>query len=229
MDYKILDREFRDYTAEQKYPFSDRASLSSVNGMFINPSTFLDIILYIPETVVMPVYLHSVEDYGDGEAKAVFNDSVGAEVANCVLSSSSDNAVLYSSGIESGAIVYNKVEIRKIINAAHGFPLVFGPNLPIQLDRCFCYTPNNISGVGLYDDVTLSGDVYILGANGVFFTEDGDSLRINLLGEEPVTGSPVLSVNGVSRKHIWVAAHPNSGVKVETGTNGIKLRSIKDG
>jgi len=236
MDYKILDREFRDYSAELKYPFSDRAVLGSTAGLAVPAGAFIDALLYVPGSVELPIYLSSMRQTDDLDIAIVeFRDTFGSFVADCLVDLSSDYGIIYRYGIEAGSLVYDPTIIRQLVHATHGDSLSFGSNLPIQTGRCFMYAPPYISGVKDSSVGNLAGtvhkeDIFIVAANGVHFEVDGgDTVLIHLLGEEPPVDKPVLSINGVAREHMWIASRPDSGVKVETINNGIRFRSILDG
>ena len=234
MDYKIIDREFRDYTAELKYPFSDKATLGSSDGTVVPAGAFIDALLYIPSSVKLPIYLSSMWAAIDADVTYVeFMDSSSEIVATCFIDLNRDNAVLTWLGTEAGSITYDPVIMGQLVHATHGKPISFGTNLPIQTGRCFRYEPTHMLGIkDTYVDDTggkvHKDDVYIVAASGVHFSTDGPAVNINLLGEDPPKNSPVLSVNGIGRDHLWFAAVPDSGVKVETIPNGIKFRSILD-
>ena len=236
MDCKVLDREFRDYTSELKYPFSDKAVLSSLSGFALPPSVFLDMVVYVPEDVALPVYLSAVYGTDDREKATVELKSAGNDkLAEFVIDTSSDHCDIIRNGGCAGSVVYNPAEASSLIYAAAAGGIFFGTNLPLQTGRCFTYSPDYITGVKassvLDSGGVVTGDVYILAASGAAFEEDPDnpgSFFLNVYGEDPATGMPVLSVNGIKRQHLWVVSPPDSGIKTETIEHGIKIRSILD-
>ena len=235
MDYVVLDREYRDYMAELKYPFSDNASMCSSSGVQIPPNTFLDLIIYTPIEVNMPIYLASINKHKDDDCAVLkFRDAFDTFVASCVVKVGDDSSMLYRDGIEAGSIVYDPLAIKPVIYASKRDTILFGVGMPVQTGRCFSYKKGMIAVVkcGMSSG---SGDVhkehvYIVAANGVHFEEEtpGGPVSINLYGEEPLAKKPVKSINGIVHDHMWFAAHPNSGVKVETINNGVRYRSITD-
>jgi hypothetical protein len=238
MDYKVLDREFRDYTAELKYPFSDNAVLGALSGLSVPAEAFLDIVLYVPEDIELPVYVSSMRKTDDRE-KAIleFRDSFDNYVAEVIIDLGTDSAMVYRQGIDAGAVVYNSAYMRQLVYGSHRADLFFGNNLPVMTGRCFSYKPPHMIGikdsaVGDTETGTVHRDtIYLVGANGIHFeddTEDAGAVTINMLGEESPATNPLVSINGIAVEHFWIAAHPESEVKVETIKNGIKIRSIID-
>lgn len=238
MDYRVIDREFRDYTAELKYPFSDNAVMGSTAGMMLPAGCFLDMILYIPEKLEPPLFLDSVlAGSAEGTADLIIRDVYGEEAAVCTVDpENADTAFFRHKGLEAGCVVYDKQLMRNLVRAARMHPVEFGSNLPVQPGRCFTYRTSYMMGLkdspaGDRGGTVHTGDVYIVAANGVNFREDAENpgtFFVDLYGEDLERDKFISSVNGVSREHMWFAAHPNSGVKIETESKGIKFRSIKD-
>lgn len=238
MDYKILDREFRDYTKELKYPFSDEAIMGSVAGLPLSSDTFLDIIVYSSEDVKLPFYLSSVRQSEDTFVMEI-RDANDVHVAEgsilCTEEEWCDNVTLYKNKTEAGNIVYDRTIIKQLMKTAAQGPILFGNNLPIQVSRCYIYKSNSMTGIRIPDGSILKDTVVILASEGVTFEleedENGDKSKdkvyLNLYGEDP-DDRLVREINGIKREQIWFAAHPNSGVKIETISNGVKFRSIID-
>lgn len=237
MDYKILDREFRDYSSELKYPFSDNAILGDVSGLVVPSGAFLDILLYVPEDIQFPVFLAEMRETEDGnKMKVEFKDAYDNYIADATMDLDEDNVIIRRFDTEAGSIVYNPKLISQLVHATHGNPIFFGTNLPIQIGRCFTYRSPAMTGIK-DTSVSKGGEthrdkVFLVAANGVHFEVDPDdtgAVLVHLLGEEPSVDRPVLSIKQLAREHMWLAAHPNSGFKVETIKHGIRFRSILDG
>ena len=231
-DYRVLDREFRDYTAELKYPFSDDAVLGALDGLTVPASLFLDALLYLPSSVNMPIYLSEiVEGDDENEAFAVFRDDLDIEVARCVLRMGEDSSMITRNGVEAGTVVYDGTAVGQLVRASHGYSLFFGRNLPICQGRCLLYDPKGLTAITADGAAAYRGVVFVAAASGMRFDEDPDdqfSVRLHMLGEEPPESRPVLSINSLGRDKMWFAAAPNSGVKIETVENGLKFWSIAD-
>lgn len=229
MNYKILDREFRDYTKELKYPFSDEAVMGSSDGLPLASDVFLDIIVYSAEEVELPFYLSSIRQTTSSFVIEI-SDSGGRSVAEAVIDDDTDldNATLYKDGLEAGSIVYDLLLINQLRSIATQGPLLFGNNLPILVSRCHVYKTQHMTGVRTPDGSVRRGSVFIVAAGGVSFGEDDHGNKtLNLYGEDP-SDRLVREINGIKREQYWFAAHPNSGIKIETISNGLKFRSIID-
>lgn len=226
MDYRILDREFRDYTKELKYPFSDNAIMGTSDGMAISSDIFLDILIYVPGDYSLPFFLSSIRQ-ASGKTVIEIKDNSGTVVTESVLDMDHDSSNFYTNGVEAGSIVYNKDAVRQLVRTATKGPVLFGDNLPIQTGRCFTYEPYALTGIKTPNGALKKKEVYIVAAGGVSFAENNGAVSINLYGED-LDDLVVKSVNGIARKQIWFAAHPNSGVKIETKSKAIKFRSIID-
>jgi hypothetical protein len=238
MDYKILDREFRDYKAELKYPFSDQAVLGALSGLSVPAEAFLDMTIYIPEEVELPIFVSNMRKTDDRE-KAVmeFRDSFDNYAAEAIIDLGSDFAVITLQSIDAGAVVYNPAYMRQLVYGCHGGDLFFGSNLPVMISRCFSYKPPHMFGIkdsssrDIQTGEVSRDTVYLVGADGVHFEDDVDdagAVTINLLGEENPNTNPLISINGIAAEHFWLAAHPESDVKVETINSGVKIRSVID-
>ena len=226
MEYKVLDREFRDYTEELKYPFSDNAVMGASDGMAMPSDVFLDILLYVSGNYELPFFLSSIRQTATGTVIEI-KDNSDNTVAECPLDLSKDYSTFFSSGMEAGTVVYSPDSIKQLVRTSSKGAVLFGRNLPIQTGRCFTYEPNALTGVRTQNGELKREEVHIVAAGGVSFAESDGTVYINLYGEDPDDAN-VTSVNGISRKQLWFAAHPNSGVKIETDDSGIKFRSIID-
>lgn len=236
MDYRILDREFRDYSSELKYPFADNAVMAGLSGIAVTSGAFLDMMVTAASPASMPFYVGTISRAGESDtATMTVRDASGTIIASGIVSTGSDSADLSFRGLPAGVVVYDPAEMGKLIAASKGSDLDFGNNLPLMAGRCFVYDPPCLQGIApgssLGSEEALGGAVYLVAAGGVHFEEDPSdpgTYLVHLLGEEPPANRPVRSINGISRDHLWFAAHPNSSVKIETVPNGMRLRSIVD-
>lgn len=227
----ILNRELRDWSAETLYPFEDSASMTGSQGVKIPPSMFLDGLVYSLQDRVLPFYIYSMDGTkGDeSEMEIVIRDKANREVCRGILNVSEDTAYLYDSyGRLSGTLVYNPEEAKKVVYLLQGKTSVFSStDLPLLCGRCFVTTSKGLSIIKGGGE-SFSPDVCIVAANGIHFTEDSGTVYIHMLGEEPLVNKPIKTINGRAMQHMWLAAHPNSAVKVETKGSGLKIWKISD-
>lgn len=227
----ILNREFRDYSAETMYPFEDSARMGNAEGVVVPPALFLDALIFSLSDVTLPFYIYAIDGTKGSETEAglVIKDKTNQTVCQGLMTTTSDTAYLYDSyGRLAGTMLYSISEAGKMIHQAMGKTILFSnTDLPLLCGRCFVTRSRGLSIVS-GGGGNFSQDVYLVAANGVHFTQDSGVVYVHLLGEEPLTKRPIRTVNGESIKHMWLAAHPNSAVKVETKNSGIKIWNIKD-
>jgi hypothetical protein len=227
----ILNREFRDYSAEALYPFEDSARMTNTEGVTIPSSLFLDMIVYSLLDRELPFYLYSIDGKmgTEEEVGLTVRDRNNREVCSGIMGYVEDTAYLYDEyGRLSATVVYDKAEAENLIHRVKGKTVYYSnADLPLLCGRCFVTRPKGLSIVqGGGEDFTQ--DVYIVAANGIHFTQVGGRVYINMLGEESLLKKPIRTVNGRNMKHVWLAAHPNSAVKVETKAGKLKIWKIND-
>jgi hypothetical protein len=227
----ILNREFRDYSAESMYPFEDSARMSNTDGVIIPNTLFLDALVFSLLDVSLPFYVYAIDGTkgSETEAEIVVKDKKNQIVCRGLMSSTQDTAYLYDTyGRLAGTVVYSLEEGSNMIHKAQGKTFIFSStDLPLICGRCFVTRAKGLSVVSGGGE-SLSQDVYLVGANGIHFTSESGKIYVHMLGEEAITKKPIKTVNGYPIKHLWLAAHPNSAVKVETKSGTLKLWNIKD-
>jgi hypothetical protein len=227
----IINREFRDYAAESVYPFEDTARMTNANGVTLPPSLFLDALIYSLLDRELPFHLHSITGTTGNEQEVGLDirDKNGKTVCTGTMGYVEDTVYLYDEfGRLSGTMVYNKEESEKLIHRMLGKTAFYtSTDLPLICGRCFVTKASGLSVI-LGGGESFSSDVYLVAANGIHFTLDGDRVYIHMLGEEALVDKPIKTINGAPVKHLWLAAHPNSAVKVETKAGGLKIWKISD-
>lgn len=236
MKHSILNQEFRDQTSSSRYPFQDSATMINDIGTKVPDSIFLDMLVSSMLDRDLPFYVSSIDaSFGEErQARMTIKDSKGREVCHCLLDPGTDLAPkdtcqMYDSYDRlAGTVVYNPDELLSLIRGMRGTLQTFSSRqLPLLAERCFVFRLpglSTISGGGS----SWAGRALIVAARGVHFTDDGGKVQVHLLGEESTTNRPVKSINGIERSHIWMAANPDSAVKVETRSGDIKIWKITD-
>jgi len=223
----IQDQEFRDYSAPMLYPFADNAVLGDNKGIIISSNTFIDILIYTYTDLKLPIYLTRCIYINETKMQIEFTDSRNILIANTIvdIGEGKDSSIITSNEITAGVLVYDSIEIESLLDATKNVGSVyFGKNLPIIASKCIQYTPKALFSI----NNKKASDIYIRAAKGVKFTKEGDSVLIHLLGEEPVKKPMVYTINGYSYDHLWLAAHPNSSVKIGVVNKELHMRCICD-
>jgi hypothetical protein len=229
----ILNREFRDYAAETLYPFEDGATMTGSTGFVIVPSLFLDAVVYSLLDRVLPMYVYAI-DGTMGNSKQVgiiINDKQDRAVCSGLMGTTSDTVYLYDEfGRLSGTMVVDITEAEKVVYALQGKKATFDSGgLPLLCGRCFVSRSQGLSVIKAFGE-SFSDKVYLVAASGIHFTNSGGVVYVHMLGEEPAGGRrPIKSVNGIVTKQLWIAARPESAMKVETTSSSIKFSKITDG
>ena len=237
MKHTIINREFRDYTSESMYPFSDLATLINDQGVIIVPEVFLDALIYSVEDVEQPFYLAELRGtLGEqGQMGVVIRDNNNVEVCTGIIDAGTysvplDTCYLYDSFDRvAGTLVYDPEHMAQLIRRVDVFDFTYSKSqTPFLAERVYVTRSGGLSVVKAAGN-TFPNNLTIVGANGVHFTESGGAVYFNLLGEEKVAGNrPVKTINSVELKNVWLAAHTESAVKVETLADSIKIRKISD-
>ena len=238
LPHTILNEEYRDMTVKSVYPFLDSATLT--NGyLAISERTFIDILIYVSGDFTAPFYISALNGLAgtDDEAQLVISDYNGNEVGFAMLDKNKDTCYIKQGGsIQAGVIVYNKDEMIKLLGELGRSRMVFtSGQTALAAGQCFCMKPGNTLAVA-GDDKSWTGDVEILADGGVTFdtridSESGDTVvSVNLYGESVVHPNAILSINGIvfPEGHVWLAAHPDSNLRVLTTVEDIEVINKKD-
>ena len=246
MKYTILNNEFRDQTAECRYPFQDLALLVNDQGIKISDEIFLDMLVTSLLDRELPFYLAELDGTFGNETqmKIVIKDKNNRDVCSSLVDPGTDidpidSAYFYDEQDRlSGVAVFHPANMLSLIRRVKGQRYSFSSKqAPILVERCFVTRVAGLSVVQT-DAGSVSGDICVVAANGVHFTLSGDKIYVHLLGEEPLTKQPVKSVNDIERSHIWLASWPGddpslpsplpSAIKIVTSPEGIKIWKISD-
>lgn len=203
--YNLTQQEWENSNSYRRYPFADDVSRQSSSGFAFSDSVFVDGMFY-PVDLAGELYLSAVDadtgdlvisDSGSGEEKGrgpigadfiTFKDSLGRHVGKLVL------------GPGGGSLLSLAGSYEFTVAATRFAPSVVFP----QNQRV-------VRGLRTPDGAVLTGDITIVGENGVQVAVDTDGvLSINAVG---VARRPPGSRLGDPIKHIYIS-HP--GVSVLT-------------
>jgi len=235
MKHTIINKEFRDYASESMYPFSDLATLTNDQDVTIVPEVFLDALIYSVDDVEQPFYLAELKgtigtQYQMG---VVIRDNNNREVCTGIINVGTysvplDTCYLYDSFDRvAGTLVYDSDHMSQLIRRVDVFDFIYSKSqTPFLAERGYVTRSGGLS-VAKAASNTFPNNLNIVGANGVHFTEEDGEVYCHLLGEENI-GRLIKTVNSVELTNVWLAAHTESAIKVETLNNSIKIRKISD-
>jgi hypothetical protein len=219
----LLNENFRDLAATANYPFTEESTLM-VQQFPVFANCFLDMMVYPVGSYTLPYYLASFSALDTaGLLTVTIKDSSGLSIGSFT-TQPDDSAtdcvhIISETGLVVGMVVYTPTELAKLRNQLRGISLELGTEafelLPSQ-------TPARaVQGtVGIYAaDTLFSQNATLCAAGGFHFTAEAGAYRLDMYGELPTTRMPIKSINGVTAEHFWLSAHPDSALRVITGTD----------
>jgi hypothetical protein len=236
LPYNIKNEEYRDMVAKSIYPFTDSATLT--NGVLaIPPRAFLDILIYPTGDFTAPYYLSAIDGIqgDDGEALLTFSDYTGLTVGIAYININADNCYIKQGGsIQIGVIVYDKAAVTKMLGELGVSRTVFtAAQTTIAAGQCFSVRSDNIVAISNKDEA-WTGDIKLKADNGVHFGRipdtGNDAIAIHLYGEAAVKPGSLLTINNTvfPERHVWLAAHTDSKLRVITKAGTIKMMTEGD-
>lgn len=215
--------EFRDLSKEANYPFTGPSSLR-YNDTQLDQGLILDVILYPLESMKLPFYLATIRGGGSEEKQLII--IIKDDVYNTVCTFTADYACDSVPGYDSlgrvvGILTYDRVKLLDMIGKA-GFGEFNFEKEDAELCPGCCYmvAVDGTVGIEAQDGTVVSGAACISAANGVTFTLSGGDVQVNLYGEMRTLDVPVKSINNITLDHYWLAAHPDSALRVATDLTG---------
>ena len=177
----IIDNEFRDVSATHKYPFADYATMSTISGIPLPASIFIDASFYI-EGLQSAVYLYAVEEDEDKTLRIIFKDeTLRNTVAQALLPEDSLTVPIHSNGVRSGSLVVSDTAFDYLHGSLNRGPVLFGKQLPLDVSVCFSLDSLGLRSV-VVNDSPQTGPVNIVCESGVVASPVGDGVSINLYG-----------------------------------------------
>lgn len=185
-DQEIIFPEWRDGNLHTRYPFTDNATLVNQSGLTIDPDLFDDARIY-PVGGSVGMFLERVEVTVTGLFFHISDPVLGELASGGYLFADPvpDNLALYDQyGRAAGVLVSSAARLQA---AAGIYPL--GDTIFEQVQTEFAPTvtvpiPNtSLRGILLDDGGFISGDVYLVGSNGVVLTLEGGAIRVDILGD----------------------------------------------
>jgi hypothetical protein len=178
-----IGAEWRDEQADSRYPFTDASTLEGSNGILIEKDIILDAVIYIIGAIP-PVYLKSITS----EARLITITIANTDDSLVVTGSfdpfdSGDTIPLIDSyGRPAGLLVCDAERITRFRSWPFG---VYTFDLTAEfVESVVVPFPNkHLGGFVLPDGSMVTGDVWMVGEDGVVLREDEGAIRIDLVGD----------------------------------------------
>lgn len=183
------DRQFvqqwRDANALSRYPFADGASLLSKSGMRLPAGVFVDAVIYVP-SAQNRLYLSAIE-VKDTQVSVVIGDEQFKDTATGVISfpDVADLIPLYDHiNRPAGTLVVDTGNVLELAGWPDGVHR-FEPAAGEIVASCLVPVPNyGVTAFLLEDGTVLSGDVWLVGEDGIVLSEpDYNVCRVDIVGE----------------------------------------------
>jgi hypothetical protein len=161
----------------------------------------------------------------------ILADDSGRTVARCLVDPSTEvNEVYNNEGVRCGLLVFNLNTAMRFAGNVTGRLFNLLPNIAVFQPEVthVSRTPHlrylRASEQGL-DDI-----VNIVARHGVYFSYEDGVLALNVVADYPesVAGTPVLSVNMVANRSIWLAHHPQLNLRIDSRDNKIRFTHARD-
>ena len=226
--YIIRNGNFRDEVTRYSYPFDELSSLEDEN-VFIGTDLLIDASLYIKEAAELPLYISTVDGtYGEkDEVRLLISDKTGVEVGRVTLDYDTEEAeVIGTRGVPVGILVFNSAGLARFIGRVAGNIFTLLPSV-----ASFLLDVSHVSEVEylryiIIDGVAVYGDIRIIARHGCrFAVTDAGELRLDIVGDPQHTLSrqPVVSINGVKNRSIWLANHPRANLRIDNSDGAIRF------
>lgn len=220
----VYNNEFRDKAGHSAYPFTSASTMREGN-VVIATECFLDASIYPLVPHKAPFFVSQLDISTDVSPclKVVITDADNMKVGTALCSSDSPDTAMVVDIHDSiiGVLVYTPARVKEVLGALSRKPLYLAPNA-LQFTAGVCHaTETEGNRMFLADDVKFQGDIVIAAAGGVQFESinpQGD-LSVNLYGEMYTLDAPIVSINGRVMDNVWLAAHPDAGVRIVTDSD----------
>lgn len=205
----VTFQDWRAENAHSQYPFSDIATLVTTSGERLRAGMFIDAAIFVSR--VAEIRLTEMVCSASG-VLLWFGDNTAPRhrKAQIDFSDTSDAiAITTSTGVQSGTLVIDRKKIIEITSWSLGTKL-FRPGSSELVASALHPLPDKaVTSFDVPSGEVFSGDVWLVGENGVVLRHDNGAIRVDVVGDplfrrklcEPLTDfSPprfLRSINGV--------------------------------
>jgi len=181
---QIRHPSFRDAHEDSKYPFEDRATLTNDSGDIIHENTFLGASIY-PVGGTTGFYLSSIVVRTDS-IRFVIGDSSNAEIASGSFNLGSPPSEIKLTdvyGRAAGLLVTEPLRAAVFQTWAVGTHNFTSDQTPFVAAVCIPMPEIGLRGVILEDGTLITGDIYLVGADGIVLRVSDTTLPPKVYGE----------------------------------------------
>jgi hypothetical protein len=231
--FQIRNESYRDELIKFSYPFDERSELEN-DDVFIGTDLFLDAIFYLKEPATLPIHISTVDGtFGQqDEIQFFFADKTGLVVGRTAANFNTEVAnVLNEHGVLTGVVVFHLDGLMRFIGQVTGKVHNLLPDVAAFLpDVCHVAKVPHLRYISV-GRTTVKNDVSIVARHGLTFEVDSENrISLNIVGDPPTFegAPPIVSINGVRNRNIWLAAHPQLNVRIETTPTSIRFVKARD-
>jgi len=167
--------------SDQNYPFTDTATLTSETGVFVPPTVFKDARVFLRNNSAL-VYISKIKtQFNKIEITIQDNENT---VATATVSDFSQTFVpiLDTDLREVGVLLLNPLELRAVTGT--GRQLEFNSNaMPFVASVMFPQVQNVVRSLVDSKDKSASGDVWLIGEDGVVLRSSGNTVTFHVVGD----------------------------------------------
>ena len=181
----ITGDQFRNENTDSRYPFADNATLISQSGMQLGDDIVVDALLH-PVSDTNQLYLDSIQITGATALFVIGDNTASKYVGTADLSTIQDGSIGIQDGSQrpAGILVVDPLRVKTLLGWAQGVHTFGITAAPFVLSCCVPSPLVGVTGLAAADMPTLTGDVWLVGENGVILSfTDQDSIRVDVVGE----------------------------------------------
>lgn len=223
----IIFPEWRNQNEHINYPFSDDATMVSDGGVRIPKSLFDDARFY-PIDAIAGVYLKSVRIQGNIVTLTIADPDKDLATGSYDYTNPQNDVAFYDEHNRPAGVLVSTVEKLKLLPAALPTSVEFTQEQAEFASSCVVPMPQvGLRGFLLDDGSYLTGDIYLIGVDGVVLTVPRHNvIRVDILGDPYAKlaeceeeGIPVAPFCGLKTIN-GIAPDPETGdFKISPGAN----------
>ena len=242
----IVNREFRDYAANARYPFTEGSTLKASDGRMIPDSMFIDAVIYPDDGVNGRMWIYGMRTTPTGDLDiGIMRDEL--VFGRCIISKDDTVGFITSAaGLVCGTLVTKEEGLKYVSGMASYATLFFNPDgmafrpervLPILRNKIqVTVNDTELTNQGSTVTVSFSSDRFSETSGDVSFDSSVRSpltrqdVRIRrILGDLPsTTGTPSTDGEPVVPHSITISAPRWSNLQVLTENNKIVIHKRGD-
>ena len=177
---KIYGPTWQDSLQGLQYPFAVPGPVRAETGTVLDPGVLTDLALFVRATTEK-AYLFTITVLQGASATLTFTDPVGTTVGTAVVTpADSGRAAIALNGVNVGFLTFEDPAMRGVLNwtsATYTFRTELVPHVLVFSD------PLWRRGVVLPDGTVLTGEIWLVGAQGIQFEETATGFAVHAYGD----------------------------------------------